>query len=192
MLIGRIGLFCCLFLLLAGCASSPDYPEHWAGLLETTDSCVALTGAYVNSGASGTDDKEKGRGDPELSWYFFDTAHTLGTLDRIELDFGDDRVLHARAVRDGEIVAEAEYSEEASTLDCQSDAVEVDFEHPFRRFRNPLFAGHHQESARLMKATDGALIVKRSSGRFGFGYMLLPMAYSEDTWIRFRTVKDRG
>ncbi len=171
--------------LLASCVSYPDYPDRWAAPLEAQDACAALAGSYEDVGAFGNSDEYTGRAKPKLRHYFFKAEKALEDLERVEFEFGLDRVLHVRGFTGENLLSETRFSEKEGTLICSENDAEISsYDGVSRSAGNPL-VGYEYSSIVLLKAEDSSLIVKSRSGGFGMVYLFLPMAADGHHWYRF-------
>lgn len=183
---GILGVFLSSSCFLTACAFSfPDYPERWAAPLDAPDVCATLAGSYENLGAFGNRDEYTGKEKPQLRYFLFENAKTLNELDRIEFAFGPDSVLRVRALDGEKLLRETSFSEKARTLNCSTDSAEIrSYSGVTHTAGNPLI-GYEQYAVSLLKAKDGALVVKTSSSGYGMAYFIVPAGGSVRSWYRF-------
>jgi hypothetical protein len=139
---------------------------------------------YSDVGEESKADRHPGYA-PRLGSYLQIRPLVATAADRIEPTLGEDRVLRAVAHYGADQRGSAEFSERDGTLNCSPDGVDLDTYHGLTRGNGNPIAGYQFDKTRLTKASDGSLILARSSGAFGLVFMVLPAGGTQTSWLRF-------
>jgi hypothetical protein len=158
-------------LWLAGCVvSHPDYPASWAPREIPSTGCVSIAGKYSNVGD----------GAHSASYFLFPRDTKLGGANTLAI-----------AEREGTIEITALWGVETVTAQrrlagdeyqCRDGAIELTMR---ESVAGGQAAGVETNTVRLMKSTDGALVIKHSSSSVGV-CLVVPCGGSVDKWYRFK------
>lgn len=154
---------------LAGCsgyATNPLYPPDFPPPIHTDDACTVVAGRYLNLGEPALAERLPNTS-PILIDNLFPSARDMFGVDHVDIAFGPDRVLAARAYRGAELIGEAGYAESPDGLAC-----------------GPAGAVIQPRSLTLQKAEDGSLIVHIDARPLQ--YLVTPSQFATANWMRFK------
>jgi hypothetical protein len=112
------------------------------------------------------------------------------TADRVEITSEATGTLTLRFLNNKEVLATRRLSEAEGTLHCGKDGVVIDSYSGRTRGRGNPIVGYEYSNVSIGKATDGALIVKKTDGEGGLAFMIVPAGGSQTRWARFPAFAD--
>ncbi len=163
--------------VFCGCAlSHPAYPADWAPLEASGTSCGSIAGRYEDWG----DDAYP------ASHFLFPRNSKAGAANTLALKESEAGVIEISTWRDTErATTQRRLVASANDYQCRDGVIELST----REFvGGGQAAGIETNAVRLMKSSDGALVIKHTSSGIGV-CVIVPCGGSVDKWYRFKPSK---